>query len=225
MEMQLVIYQKLVTKTKNNGLVFFREFLELLLTLRTKMKLITKASVIAVVFLGMTGISSAQDAKVVKISSTTDDGIEFQVSVKKSDITHGEDLRINYAVKNNNKKSVYLIIETLPIVRINSSGNLEIFEPVRMPDDHDPYNYEFVKIAPTKTHKGNFLVKSEIYVTNKKFAFDVNIEIQVGFSYLFDISSQKGCKEKDYQYHCLYDLYNESKSLKMGNLVIDINDK
>lgn len=161
------------------------------------------------------------EAKVTKVMAETEDGIFFQASVSKSLFQRGDNIPINYLVQNKGKKTIYLVTEPSSSVLIEDLSILRLVQPVIGADDHLPYNYDLIKIPPKKSYKGNLLIKANIYLENKNYDFSIT-EIQVGFSYLFDKTNLEDCKQATWTRPCLYELYKKSKSLTLGNLVIEI---
>jgi hypothetical protein len=183
--------------------------------------------IILFVFLTICGLTKvvAQDAdpeaRVTKVMAETEDKIFFQVSVSKSIFQRGDNIPINYVVQNKGNKIIYLVIEPHSLVNIENLSTLRIVQPVIGADDHLPYNYDLIKIQPNRSYKGQLLIKASVYLENKKYDFSIT-EIQVGFSYLFDKSNLDGCKQATWTRPCLYELYKKSKSLTIGNLLIEI---
>jgi len=161
------------------------------------------------------------EAKVTKVMAETEDGVFFQASVSKSLFQRGDNIQINYEVQNKGKKTIYLVTEPSSNVLIEDLSILRLVQPVTGADDHLPYNYDLIKIPPKKNFKGNLLIKANVYLENKKYDFSIT-EIQVGFSYLFDKTNLEDCKQATWTRPCLYELYKKSKSLTIGNLLIEI---
>ncbi len=78
-----------------------------------------------------------------------------------------------------------------------------MLEPVRGVYDHVVYDYDFIKILSEKTYKGKLIIKAKYYLENKDYNFSV-AEIQVGFSYLFDMTNLKDCKQATYVRPCFW---------------------
>jgi hypothetical protein len=76
-----------------------------------------------------------------------------------------------------------------------------------------------MQIGPGKTYKGKLLIKAKELAANLKYNFEI-VAIQASFSYLFNTSELKGCKEAHYTLPCLSEVYNRSKTLTIGNLVV-----
>ena len=181
-------------------------------------------AVVATICLWTTYAQTHPDAKVPRVRAETEDSLTFEISVAKTTFAHGENIYVNYVVKNRGGKSAYLVVETSPKLLFRETWILELAEPVVLPDDHDPYDYDLIKILPGETFSGKLPIKAEQILANGKYNFEV-AGIRAGFSYLFDISNLKGCKEAEYRLPCLKELYDKSKSLTIGTLVIDIKQK
>ena len=167
-------------------------------------------------------VSAQDDVKVSKISGETINSILFEISVSKTKIKRGEDIIVNYVVKNQSKKTIYFVTNpSSPTVRSHNIGVLKIYSQVIYPDAHYEYNYDLIKISPNNTYKNKLIIKAETYLTDKKYSFE-DAAIQADFSYLFDISKLDGCKEADYSLPCLNEVHKSSKTLTLGNTVVDI---
>jgi hypothetical protein len=165
--------------------------------------------------------SQNTDAKMTKLKVQTDDLITIEVTTLKNTLVRGDDIVINFRIANNNRKTIFLVSEPLQPIFINEDFIIELMKPVRPPDDHRVYDYDLIKISPKKVYKGKLLIKSKYYLENKAYDFSV-AKIQIGFSYLFDKSNLDGCKQATYVRPCFFELYNKSKSLTLGNFVIEI---
>lgn len=161
------------------------------------------------------------EAKITKIATQTTDLIEVQITVPKDTFRRGDDIQLNYSVTNRSKKTVFLVVEADSYVIVEDLFILRLTQPVRGVYDHVIYDYDLIKILPQKTHKGKLIIKAKYYLENKDYDFSV-AEIQAGFSYLFDKTNLEGCKQATYVRPCFFELYNKSKSLTLGNLVIEI---
>jgi hypothetical protein len=161
------------------------------------------------------------EARVTKVIAETEDKIFFQATVSKTIFKRGDNIPINYQVQNKGKKTIYLVTEPTSNVLVEDLSILRIVQPVVGADDHLPYNYDLIKLPPKKNYKGSLLIKASVYLENKKYDFSIT-EIQVGFSYLFDKSNLDGCKQATWTRPCLYELYKKSKSLTLGNLLVEI---
>lgn len=162
------------------------------------------------------------EAKLTKLTAESEDLINFQVSVSKFNFKRGEDIILNYIITNKSKKNtVYLVNKPKSNVIVEDVAILRIIQPVERPSDHTVYDYDLIKILPQKSYKGKLTISAEFYLSNKDYSFEIS-EIQVGFSYLFDKTLLGDCKGALVARPCLTELYNKSKSLTLGNLVIEI---
>ena len=165
--------------------------------------------------------SQNTEAKIAKLSVQTDDLITIDVTTLKNALVRGDDIVIDYRITNKNRKTIFLVSEPSQPIFINEDFVIELMKPVRLPDDHRVYDYDLIKISPQKAYNGKLMIKSKYYLENKAYDFSV-AEIQVGFSYLFDNTNLKDCKQATWTRPCLYELYERSKSLTLGNFVIEI---
>lgn len=185
-------------------------------------KVVGAAVISFVSILCCAGISPAQqgtDARISRVRAESTDSVSFQVEVAKTQFAEKEDIPLSYLVENHGAKNVYLVVEPSPNVIVKDIWILELTSPVHMPNAHDPFNYDLIKIAPGKSYQGKFVIKAEKMLNDANYNFE-SAAIQVGFSYLFDVSNLKNCKQAEYTLPCLSELYNKSKPLTVGNLVI-----
>jgi hypothetical protein len=173
--------------------------------------------VIAIAFVTACGQGHA-DASVPVVTAETDDSIAFRISVPKKIYGESEDIRVNYVVQNKSRRIVYLVTGPAPRLRIKDIGVVELFDPVKGPDNHEQYDYTMIKIMPGRSYQGSRLIEVKELQANEKYNFET-VTIQVGFSYLFDISSLPDCKQPQYVLPCLTEVYQKSKTLTVGNLV------
>ncbi|MBX3299988.1 MAG: hypothetical protein KF736_11060 [Acidobacteria bacterium] len=175
-----------------------------------------------ITFMGLRfAYSQNTDAKMTKLSVQTDDLITIEVTTLKNTLVRGDDIVINYRIANYNKKTIFLVSEPSQPIFINEDFIIELMKPVRLPDDHRVYDYDLIKISPQKVYKGNLIIKAKYYLENKDYDFSI-AKIQVGFSYLFDKTNLEDCKQATYVRPCFFELYKKSKSLTLGNFVIEI---
>ncbi len=146
---------------------------------------------------------ASPDARITKIAAQTTDLIEVEVNVPKVTFRRGEDIPLNYSITNRSKKTVFLVTESDSPVMIEDLSILRVLEPVRGVYDHVVYDYDFIKILAEKTYKGKLIIKAKYYLENKDYGFAA-AEIQVGFSYLFDMTNLKDCKQATYVRPCFW---------------------
>ena len=173
----------------------------------------------AMVCLGTTIAQDHPDATVTKVSAETDDSIVFQISVGKKNYSEQEDIAVNYLVQNKSRRSVYLVTAPSPLSRITEAFIVEFVDPIKGPDAHEQYDYELIKILPGKSHQGKLLIKAKVLIDNTKYNFET-VAIRASFSYLFDVSNLGDCKEATYSLPCLREIYDKSKTLTAGNLLV-----
>jgi hypothetical protein len=157
------------------------------------------------------------EAKLRRVTTETDDAIAFQISVRKFIYAENEDIDVDYVVQNNGRKTVYLVIEPVD-VRLTDEWMVELSDPVQLPDGHDRFLHKFVRIAPGKSYRGKRTITAKQLNDHPKYGFDV-VEIRAKFSYLFDISDLEGCEQ--YGLPCLREVYDRSKAVTIGHLVVE----
>lgn len=162
-------------------------------------------------------ICFAQQAKIDKITSITEDKVEFQIYFDKPSVDFRQDLIVNYSVKNNNRKTVFLVVETPTLLQVKDTWFIETLEPVRFPNHLDS-NYKFVRIDPKKTFNGKLTLDAKQFTPKPGKTFTGGF-LRVGFSYIFDISSLLDCKDS---LKCQSELYKNAKSLTVGDLAFDV---
>ncbi len=159
------------------------------------------------------------DATVTKVSAETDDSIVFQISVGKKNYSEQEDIVVNYLVQNKSGRSVHLVTVPSPVARITEAFIVEFLDPIKGPNAHEQYDYELIKILPGKSYQGKLLIKAKVLNDSTKYNFET-VAIRASFSYLFDVSNLVDCKEATYSLPCLNEIYDKSKTLTAGNLVV-----
>lgn len=177
-------------------------------------------------FVGLSNVQAQEKAKILKIASTTEDIVTFQISTPISEYKLGENIDVDYLVKNSSKRTVYLVIPKQPkLSALKDSEIIKVHSPARYPNEHlDEYNFKVVKILPKRDYQGRLELDGSKIQANKDYASE-SWQLQIGFSYLFDVSNLIGCGETDYHLPCLTELYNKSKSLSVGNIIITIKKR
>lgn len=174
---------------------------------------------------GLTFVEAQNEAKVLEASAKTSDLIQFQIFAPKNNIVKGKDVLLDYIIFNQGKKNIYLVIDPLfTDIKVKESLIFEVIEPVVGPDDHHPFNYQFIKIRPQEKYNGKIVLPEKV-ISSSGLQNLSSATIRVGFSYLFDISNLIDCKNSTYRLPCLNELYDKSKSLTIGNLVVEIKNK
>jgi hypothetical protein len=184
-------------------------------------KAIEKMITLLIIIFGLTSVKAQNEATISKISVITADSVEFQVFGPSSAIK-GTDIRLDYVVLNKGSRPTYLVNDPLfSDFKIRENWIFQLIQPVAGPDDHQPFNYEFIKIRPRAEYRGKIVLSRDVISTSGLQNLST-ATIRIGFSYLFDISAFRGCKEVTYRLPCLSDLYQKSKSLTIGDLVVEI---
>jgi hypothetical protein len=177
--------------------------------------------ILMIIIFGITSARAQNEATISKISAVTNDSIEFQVFGPPS-VIKGSDIRLDYVVVNRGHRPTYLVTDPLfSDFKIRENWIFQLIQPVVGPDDHQPFNYEFIKIRPQGEYRGKIVLSKDVISTSGLQNLS-SATIRIGFSYLFDISNFGGCKQATYRLPCLSDLYEKSKSLTIGNLIVEI---
>ena len=177
--------------------------------------------------LGLQSVFGETDnkAKILYVVSQTEDLVDFRISLKKNIYEAREDIAINYQVRNKSKKDVFVVTE--PLIRLSSTTDrwmLQLDSPVQYPDEFKKYNYRLVKISPGRAYQSTLVIERKQIPSDKAFN-EESWTVNVGFSYLFDASKLLSCSHAQYQLPCLTELFNESKSLNVGNLVFETRNR
>lgn len=175
---------------------------------------------VVVVSVASNGIAQKETA-VAEITASTGDLIRFQVIAPKS-AEKGRDVSVDYVVSNRSKRTVYLVTIPNDVIRVRESWIFEFVEPVVVPDDHLPFEYEFVPILPGGLYRGRFVLPHR-FITSSGLEELSNLTIRFGFSYRLDRFKLKDCKTTTYVLPCLNEVYDKSKSLTVGNVVVALN--
>lgn len=176
-------------------------------------------AVVAMVRLETTAAQEHVNATVTKVRAETEDRIAFEISVTNKTYDQQEDVPVNYVVQNNSRRIVHLITVPVPRMRFIETFVVHLIEPVKGPNSHERYDYQLIKILPGKSYHGNLSIKAKQLIESDKYNFET-VTIQTAFAYLFDTSNLAGCKEAQDPLPCLTQIYNRSKTLTVGQLVI-----
>lgn len=167
--------------------------------------------------------------RLLSVSSQTADFVVFQISSRQHSYALGEDLVINYTVRNNSGKPIYLVSEPKPRLSVDQERYfLRVESPVKYQDEFTQYDNDLIKILPRRTFSGKLVIKAN-EVPRDKESESEDWDLQVGFSYVFDpskpdISELLGCKNTKYSFPCLGKLLMLSRRLTVGNLVIEVKN-
>lgn len=122
----------------------------------------------------------AQYTTVIQATAETEDHVSFLVKANQQMVVWGKDIVLNYSVKNNSSKSIYLVREKS--YSFDTGGDsILVMAPIPAPIEHGEYNYTFIKIARGKTYQGQISIPSNVYS-------QLGISpIDIGFGYVTDI--------------------------------------
>ena len=164
---------------------------------------------------------------ILSVSSRTSDSVTFQISSSKRAHARGEDVIIDYRVSNNGSRVIYLVSEPKPRLSAQQDKHvLRLESPVKYQDEFTQYDNDLLKVLPGRSFAGKLIIKGNEIPTDKESESE-HWDLQVGFSYLFDpskedVSDLLGCKNTRYSFPCLGKLFKLSRSLTVGNLVVEI---
>lgn len=137
-----------------------------------------------VLLLALSVTVRSQDDRVKRISGETADGLSFMAWTKSFVVPFGQNIVINYEVRNRGSKPVYLVHKDGPLeIRVEEDiHTLFIEAPVPLPTHHGTFNYGFIQVPKGKSHRGRFIIIPDQYRSAAYW------QIGVGFGYVTDIT-------------------------------------
>ncbi len=160
----------------------------------------------------------SQDDRVKRIGGETADGLSFTAWTESFVVPFGQNIVINYEVRNRGSKSVYLVHKDgPPEVRVEEDiHTLFIEAPIPLPPHHGTFNYSFVKVPKGKSHRGRFII------TLAEYRSAAYWQIGVGFGYVTDITGleKKSGSEDDPGSRAL--LRSRMGDLGLGYLSVEV---
>lgn len=156
------------------------------------------------------------------IQLLSDDEILFQVNSRKPNHEIGENIIVDYVVRNKAKRSIYIIVESkVYLPKISSRWTLET-RPPASGNPNEFIDYKLIKILAGKTFKGTLTITNDQIPKDLEYNDEV-WEVRVGFSYLFNARALTNCSNI-YKLPCLSELFQKSKNLTIGNLVVRLKN-
>ena len=160
-----------------------------------------------------------KNAVVSSVELTTKDKISIKISMPKTIFKLGDEIIVDYQVRNSGKVPVYLLTDS-NVELWSNEHTLWVKPPIKYPDEFKAYNYEFTEIRPGKTLFGKSKFSSLKITVDKDYAEEI-WKLQLGFAYLFDktglYTGRSSGRESD-----LYEVLERSVVLNVGSLVFEI---
>lgn len=161
---------------------------------------------------------SQDDNRVKRISGETADGLFFTAWIESFVVPFGQNIVVNYEVRNRSAKTIYLVQKDGPLeVRVEEDiHTLYIEAPIPLPIHHGTFNYSFVQVPKGKSHRGRFIITPAEY---KSAAY---WDIVIGFGYVTDITGleKKSGSEDDPGSRAL--LRSRMGDLGLGYLSVEV---
>lgn len=174
--------------------------------------------------------SRAQDkVRILSVSSQTADLVTFQISVPKGGYALSQDIVVNYIVKNNSTKVVYLVLEPKPRIATDADKHiLTIESPVKYQNEYTQYDNDLIKIPPRRSFSGKLIINGA-EVPRDKDSESEDWDFQVVFGYVLDpappdISELQACKDTKYSFSCLGKLREMTRQLAVGSLMVEVKN-
>lgn len=195
------------------------------LTLISKRLFILRASLFLAILLTLGIFVEAKgqgEAGITYIQSLTDDKILFQVSSQKPSYGIGENIIVNYVIRNKGDRPVYIIVESkVYLPKIFTRWTLET-RPPASGHPNEFIDYRLIKISAGKALKGTLTVTNDQIPNDLEYNDEV-WDVRVGFSYVFDAMALTNCSDA-YKLPCLSDIFRKSRNLSIGNLPIRLTN-
>ncbi|HMM81502.1 MAG TPA: hypothetical protein PKC65_15930 [Pyrinomonadaceae bacterium] len=179
---------------------------------------------LVLLFCGALSETRAQHmAQIASVQTLTEDNVLFRIKPRKNNFDPGEAILIDYQIENKNKRSVYSIFESKIYLPKAEMRWLLKTSPPAKGNPNEFIDYKLVKIAAGNTLNGTLVINNDQIARDIEYDAET-WEVQLGFSYSFYASVMKNCSSK-YKLPCLTELFQKSKNLSMGNLVIQIKNR
>lgn len=135
---------------------------------------------LSVVIIWGSSATFGQNNLVSKICAETNDKLQLKVWVAEPNILIGEDVVVNFEIKNNGNKEIFLVKKSTPEI-FTDRDRIVIEVPLPFPIEKSQYDYSFEKIAIQETYRGQFTIPKEQIIEKGK------LHILTGFGFVSDI--------------------------------------
>jgi hypothetical protein len=125
--------------------------------------------------------AQGQYAKVQQATAETSDGLRFTARIRQQQVTLRQDLTIYYEVQNSSRKTIYFVQKAGKIETATDGDNLNLPFVILTSGDSDAYHYNFTKILPGTTHKGQLVIpagafdREQTWLVNVSFGYVTNM--------------------------------------------------
>lgn len=120
-------------------------------------------------------------APVRRVTAATSDGLLFSAWVVNQSIESGQNMIVYYRVENRSRKPIYLVRDNTSKTVIEDD-NITFPSPLVLIGGHEEYNYGFVKVAQSRSYRGQLKVSRDEYKEAQSWG------VNVGFGYVTDIT-------------------------------------
>lgn len=127
------------------------------------------------------GHANGQYAMVNQATAETSDGLRFTARLKQHNVTLKQDVRIYYEVENRSNRTIYLVQKDGELETSVDGDLLKLPFVIVSSADSDAYHYNFTKVPPRKSHKGQLVIpagkinKEQVWLVNVSFGFVTDI--------------------------------------------------
>jgi len=160
-----------------------------------------------------------KNAPVSSVGLTTKDKISIKISMPRTRFKLGDEIVVDYQVRNSGKVPVYLVTDS-NVELWSYEHTLWVKPPIKYPDEFKAYNYEFTEVKPGKTLIGKSKFSSLKITVDKDYAEEI-WKLQLGFAYLFDKSGLYAGRSRGREFE-LSEVLERSEVLNVGSLVFEI---
>ncbi len=133
----------------------------------------------------------------------------------------GDEIIVDYQVRNSGKVPVYLVTDSNVELWTNED-TVWVKPPIKFPEEFKEYNYEFTEIKPGKSLIGKFKFSSSKITVDRDYDEEL-WKLQLGFAYLFDKSGLFTGRSRGRESE-LYEVLERSLVLNVGSLIIEIDN-
>lgn len=162
------------------------------------------------------------EVPVTSVSALTKDQFSIRVFLTKPFIQRGDDIILNYVVRNNSSKEILFLDSTESVeARVVDIGEIKVFSAFEWPDAHFRVTYKFRKLRPGQSLPIKVKVPASVYLDDKEYSFeDATIRIEV--AYIVSNKPPDECEDTRYSLPCQTAVEKLVQRLQLGALHLDI---
>ncbi len=162
-------------------------------------------------------VRSQDDNRVKRISGETADGLFFTAWTESFVVPFGQDIVVNYEVRNRSAKTIYLVEKDGPLkVRVEEDIHTLFIEAPFPTSHHGAFNYDFIQVPKGKSHRGRFIITLAQYQSAAYW------DIVIGFGYVTDITGMEKKSGGEEDPLSLTLLQTRGRSIGLGYLDVEV---